>query len=232
LKAGTRRALIDSPAADFQRDIVDQLQVAWSADDRVVAVTGTFLPLGPGATGSKRPCGAAVIRIADGHVDGLIDHANPKAEPVSSVSWSGADHTLLVQSGSLEEFEYDQRQQSWRLISRRPHARVPAVALTIQQDLNNPPVLAARDSHSGGRPNSRVTRCHLAQTLNLVSQIAHHPIRKVDALSRNTCSANRGSRRGLRNCVGSPGPRSQQSDAAQHILIVRAPVFQLPVGPK
>jgi dipeptidyl aminopeptidase/acylaminoacyl peptidase len=151
LKGGTRRALIESPAADFQREIVDQLQVAWSADDRAVAITGTFLPLGPGSTGSKRPCGAAVMRIADGHVDCLIDHANLKANPVSRVSWSGADHTLLVQSGTLEEFEYDPRRQSWRLIARRSHTRVPAVALTIQQDLNDPPVLTARDAHSGRR---------------------------------------------------------------------------------
>ncbi len=148
LKGGTRRALIESPTADFQREIVDQLQVAWSADDRAVAVTGTFLPLGPRKTGSKRPCGAAVIRIADGHVDCLIDHAIANTNPVSSVSWSGADDQLLVQSGTLEEFEYDRRRQSWRLIARRPHTRVPAVALTIQQDLNDPPVLTARDGHN------------------------------------------------------------------------------------
>ena len=47
------------------------------------------------------------MRIADGYVDCLIDHANSKANPVSSVSWSGAAHTLTVQSGTLEEFEYD-----------------------------------------------------------------------------------------------------------------------------
>ena len=146
---GTRRALMESPAADFQREIVDQLQVAWSDDDRAVAVTGTFLPLGPATIGSKRPCGAAVVRIADGHADCLIDHANAKTDPVSSVSWSGANDQLLVQSGALEEFEYDSRRRSWRPIARRTHASVPALALAIQQDLNDPPVLTARDGHSG-----------------------------------------------------------------------------------
>ena len=58
-------------------ELVDSLQVAWSADDRAVAVTGTFLPLGPATTVSKQPCGAAVVRGAGGHADCLIDHANP-----------------------------------------------------------------------------------------------------------------------------------------------------------
>jgi dipeptidyl aminopeptidase/acylaminoacyl peptidase len=149
LRGGTRRALLESPVADFQRAIVDQLQVEWSADDRTAAITGTFLPLGPGAIGSKRPCGAAVIRIADGHADCLIDHANPKAGPVTGVSWDGANNRLLVQSGGLKVFEYDQPNHSWKQTSRRPRTALPPFAMTIQQDLNSPPVLTARDRDSG-----------------------------------------------------------------------------------
>lgn len=149
LNSGTRRPVIESPTADFQRGIVDQLQVAWSADDRAVAVTGTFLPLGPGTIGLKRPCGAAVIRIADGHADCLIDHANPKADPVTSVRWDEADHRLRVKSGALKIFEYNQNNHAWNLTSQRSRTAVPAIELTTQQDLNDPPVLAARDGHSG-----------------------------------------------------------------------------------
>lgn len=149
LRNGTRRALLESPAADFQRALVDKLQVEWSPDDRAVVVTGTFVPLAPGAVGSTRPCGAAVVRIADGRVDCLIDHANPKADAVTTVSWNGAD-SLLVEAGRLREFEYDQRRQTWKVTSRRPKT-FPAITLTVQQDLNNPPVLIAQDRQSGKR---------------------------------------------------------------------------------
>ena len=149
LQGGTRRPLIEAPAADFQRAIVDSMQVVWSADDREVAVTGTFLPLGPGTIGSKRPCGAAVIRIADGHTDCLIDHANSKADPVTAVSWE-ADNSLRVQSGTLKIFGYNKHDLGWRLTSRRARVTLPVVELNIRQDLNNPPVLTARDRDSGG----------------------------------------------------------------------------------
>ena len=148
LQGGTQRALIESPAADFQRLLVDQLQVAWSADDSAVAVTGTFMPLGPGTHGLKRPCGTAVIRFSEGHVDCLIDHDDSGAKPVTSVTWDGSNNRLLVKSGTLEAFQYDQRSQSWKLRSRHAKVGMPAVELAIQQDLNTPPVLTAHDRQS------------------------------------------------------------------------------------
>ncbi|HKE93208.1 MAG TPA: prolyl oligopeptidase family serine peptidase [Povalibacter sp.] len=149
LKAGTRRALLESPAADFQRDLVDEQQIEWSADDRALAVTGTFLPLGPDANGPKRPCGAAVIQMADRHADCLIDHTSPKVEPVTGVSWDESNTRLLVESGGPKVFEYGHRQ--WKLTSRRPRIKSPPVTLDIAQDLNTPPVLTARDPHGGRR---------------------------------------------------------------------------------
>lgn len=149
LTRGTRSALLESPMADFQRAIVDELVVTWSTDDRLVAVTGTFLPLGPGATGAKRPCGAAVIQIADGHVDCLIDHANPNSDPVTDLRWEDTANRLLAQYGTWKVFEYDKEVGKWKLTSQQPHTMPAAVTLTIKQDLNNPPVLAARDRRSG-----------------------------------------------------------------------------------
>ena len=151
LEHGTRSALLESPAADFQRAIVDQLQVVWSADDRLVALTGTFLPLATEAPSSKRPCGVAVVRIADAHPDCLIDHANPKADPVTAESWDEAAR-LRVQSGGLKIFQYSEHSRRWTLASR-PTRSSAALELAIQQDLNSPPVLTARTTQDAkGRP--------------------------------------------------------------------------------
>ena len=149
LKGGTRRALIESPAADFQRAIVDQLQVAWSPDDRAVAVTGTYSPSGPMQSVQKGPVAQPSFESQTVTPTVCVDHANPKAGPVTGVSWDDAHNRLLVQSGTSEEFEYNGQNHMWRLASGRPHATPDAVTLTIQEDLNNPPVLTARDPRSG-----------------------------------------------------------------------------------
>ena len=149
LKNGTRRPLLEAPAADFQRDLVDQLQVSWSADDRAVAVTGTFLPLNIGTNGSKRPCGAAVIQMTDSRADCLMSHDNPKAGAVREIYWDEGHPSLLVQADRSDRFTYDGRSHIWKRSAGRSGVKSGALEPSVRQDLNTPPVLAITDSRSG-----------------------------------------------------------------------------------
>jgi hypothetical protein len=151
LKKGTHRPLLEAPAADFLRGGVDEAEPAWSPDDHYVAVAGTFLPLDPqpGAAGSTRICGVAVINVDGAHVDCLVDHGNPRVAPVMGLAWDREGTGLFIQSTGSPEVEYEWRGNRWKPTQRHPRARTPLLELTVQQDLNNPPALFASDRRAG-----------------------------------------------------------------------------------
>ncbi len=149
LKRGTRRPLLDAPAADFQRDLVDELQVSWSSDDRAVAVTGTFLPLGSGASGLKRPCGAAIIDFRRSRIDCLLSHDDPKAAPVTEINWEKDRNRLIVRAETLTAFQYDGGGRVWKRAPARPHAERLNLQTSVRQDLNTPPALLIKNNRSG-----------------------------------------------------------------------------------
>jgi len=150
LQRGTTQPLLAAPAADFLRGLVDQYQAAWSPDGRYVAVSGTFLPFDPPpANGvSTRPCGAAVVRIEGGKVDCLVDHRNPKAAPVTGLSWISGQRLLVDFAGAQKEEVYELRRSGWHSTERRSEVSAP-LKFTVREDLNHPPVLHAEDPHTG-----------------------------------------------------------------------------------
>jgi hypothetical protein len=150
LEKGTRRPLVAAPLADFQRSGIDALLSAWSPDKRYVAVTGTYMPLNQrkGVRQSTRPCAVAVIESKTDSVDCVIDRATSKVGAVFSVEWE-ARSELLVRFDDASAATYERRGKRWIRIARHTLKPVGPFELTIRQDLNNPPVLVARDSFSG-----------------------------------------------------------------------------------
>jgi dipeptidyl aminopeptidase/acylaminoacyl peptidase len=147
LKEGTRRPLVQAPAADFMRGAVDVSQAQWSSDDRYLAVTGTFLPLDAArATRSLYPCGLAVVAVESQHIDCLIDHGDPKSIPVQTVAWGSRDRRLIVQSNESDSIFFMRRGNRWRPGGPGPR---PALSFTVHEDLNTPPALVVRDPVSG-----------------------------------------------------------------------------------
>ena len=146
LKKGTRAPLLDAPAADFMRGAVDISQAQWSAGDRFVAITGTFLPPGTaGAPDSRQVCGLAVIAVQDAHIDCLIDHRDPKALSVKSLTWEATGRRLIVQSTDATRLAFERHGDRWQKAGQGPRA---AFSVTVQEDLDNPPVLIAHDAAS------------------------------------------------------------------------------------
>jgi dienelactone hydrolase len=147
LTNGTRHALLEAPVADFHRGGPDALQAAWSADDRFVAVSGTYLPMD--SKGDSSPftgvCGAAVIEVRAGSVACLLDHPAGKPTAVAALHWDLAGR-LIVEGSGFATAEYEQASAMWQLTGRHPEQPRPALELALHQSLNEPPVLAVNDS--------------------------------------------------------------------------------------
>lgn len=143
LEAGTHRPLIAAPIADDLRGGVDRLRVAWARDGSQVAITGTFPPLNDSANASTRPCAAAVVRIEGSQFDCLIDHDDPKAGDVSEIRWAGAN-LLHVQFDGEREVRFRRRGTRWQS-EVAPGSSSSSFEVTVEQDLNHPPVLVATD---------------------------------------------------------------------------------------
>jgi len=150
LRRGTVKALLAAPVADFARGLVDQYQAAWSPDGRYVAVSGTFLPFDPPPPGgpATRSCGAAVVRIEGGEIDCLVDHRNPKAAAVTGLSWISGQRLLVRFDGAPNEEVYERHGSRWHSTQTRTEASAP-LEFTVREDLNHPPVLCAKDPHTG-----------------------------------------------------------------------------------
>lgn len=150
IEKGTRRPLIAAPLADFQRAGIDALHSAWSPDKGYVAITGTYLPLEQrnGGRQSTLPCAVAVIESKTDRVDCVIDRTVSKVGAVSAVDWEDQSR-LRVRFDDASVATYEKRRTHWQLIGRRTPKPAGPFELMVRQDLNDPPVLIARDSSSG-----------------------------------------------------------------------------------
>jgi hypothetical protein len=151
LDRGTRRPLLAAPVAEFQRGGKDALLAAWSPDERYVAVSGTYMPLDQrkGAPQSTQPCAVAVIDPRHGHRSCLIDRATSKVSPVAGMDWESGSSRLRVRFQDASVTEYELHGGGWKPTTQHSPLPTPPLALTIRQDLNDPPVLVAGDQASG-----------------------------------------------------------------------------------
>lgn len=147
LDAGTQRPLIDAPAADFLRGGEDEFQAAWSRDGHRVAVTGTFPPLADsqGNDTSIERCRAAVVDIRNDRFDCLVDPRNQVT--VVQLRWSADGNEVRVQLADDSIVAY--RRQGARWNAKPVHRSSPPIEFSIEQSLNDPPVLVAKSASSG-----------------------------------------------------------------------------------
>ena len=150
IEKGTRRPLVAAPLADYQRAGIDALHSAWSPDKGYVAITGTYLPLEQrnGGRRSTLPCAVAVIESRTERVECVIDRTVSKAGAVSAVDWEGQSR-LRVRFDDASVATYGKRGTRWKPLGRHTPNPAGPFELMVRQDLNDPPVLIARDSFSG-----------------------------------------------------------------------------------
>jgi dienelactone hydrolase len=167
LEAGTHRPLIAAPVADFLRGGEGEFQVAWSRDGNKVVVTESFRPLDHSQRieAPKRPCRAAVVNAESGRFDCLIDRRNPEITAVREVSWNSVGNRVEVQFADAWAIDYEHRGARWHSTGRQRRSS-PPLELAIQQGLNAPPVLVAKDARSGRElkifdPNPQLTNIAL-----------------------------------------------------------------------
>jgi dipeptidyl aminopeptidase/acylaminoacyl peptidase len=148
LAKGEHRPLLQAPVADFQRGGADNLEASWSSDGLFVGVTGAYLPLAtsPEAAAVTAPCSVAIVAVKDG----LVDCALPRVAPgqsVTRISWDKTADRLAVQVG-VSQLSFRRQGNKWVQVEHRADGP-PHPEISIEQDLDDPPVLVMKDSVSG-----------------------------------------------------------------------------------
>ncbi len=128
-------------------------RIAWSPDNRAVALSPTFVPAsqaeGDGLTGYA----TAVIDLISGRFRTVaIAPESPLA--AASLAWIDSDQIEIWDQGKRSVFRYKDGEWS-QTESRRKYKKSVAeqtgIALSIEEDMNSPPVLVATDSHTKQR---------------------------------------------------------------------------------
>ena len=151
IETGNRRPLLAAPLADFQRGGRDRLVAAWTADEHEVAVSATYLPAGEqvGSASAIRVCSVAAIGIESGAFTCIRQH-DPKSGPVYALQWEVSGRQLLVRNsrpgspGYASEV-YELNGSRWDRAKSRHLRPAAALEMSVDQNLNEPPALLAKD---------------------------------------------------------------------------------------
>ncbi len=144
LTRATARPLLAAPAGLFS-------DAAWSADSRFVAVSPTFMR--PDDADAEGLAGKAliVIDVVDGKVARVQVPPSSDAFGYRPIRWT-TDGTLELTTGidsSKPSLRLRNAGGKWGLAAPVESVAQKSVQVEIQQGLNEPPVLVARDIHTG-----------------------------------------------------------------------------------
>lgn len=167
IENGKISVLVDAPLAR-SAGYPDFPVVAWSRDEREVALGGTFLPHGgPFPAGTvQRPC-VAVVEISTRRVECVKENGPTDPEKIYDLGLTGLewrkDHTELrlkysnfrgLQTVPSELFR--RQGNAWRRVvekqpggANRDATGDPSLVVSVRQTVNDPPVLAASLASNG-----------------------------------------------------------------------------------
>ncbi len=166
LKSGAISPLVDAPLGSTA-GYGDFIKVAWSPDEREVALLNTFLPLDSpldnGQTRVTHPC-VAVVEIATRKAR-CVKESHPIALgkvstslPLSEIEWHGSDQQLVLRyyGNGLPPEVFRRESANWKQVDDPVAKKMPprelsrgGLSIAVHQSLNAPPVLIATDSVTG-----------------------------------------------------------------------------------
>jgi dipeptidyl aminopeptidase/acylaminoacyl peptidase len=146
LENGSRRPLVDAPVADFLRGGTESLQAAWSPDGSLVMVTEIFPPLGnsKGGDAPVKRCRLAVVTVLNNTFDCLHGSADHPMDAIVSVEWDDSGRLPLIRFADDSALTFDRRDTGWYALPERRLA-LAEFDLVLEQGLNEPPVLVAKN---------------------------------------------------------------------------------------
>jgi dipeptidyl aminopeptidase/acylaminoacyl peptidase len=167
LQTGKMSVLVDAPLGRVAGyGYSDVTKVAWSADEREVALPNTFLPLGEPAGGPnpKRPC-IAVVDIATRKAECVkestpinLSEGAPEVVVLTDLRWRGGDQQLVATYSKFggedllpEVFQRIAGHWAPGALGIRESAIAPLInkiLVSVREGLNQPPVLMASDAKS------------------------------------------------------------------------------------
>ncbi len=183
LHDGKVSSLIDAPLGWSAGYFADVPTAKWSADEREVAVSNTFVPFAnDGRVRTMRPC-VAVVDIHSRHVE-CVKEADPVVpgklrNAISEIEWGDVNQLVLRYQSTDEPsqltIEVLKREDgTWRsadgilgLQSAGP-ATEKNLTITLQEAINDPPVLIATDRKTGRskqiwNPNPQLSEIQLGE---------------------------------------------------------------------
>jgi dipeptidyl aminopeptidase/acylaminoacyl peptidase len=185
LSTGKTVSLLNAPNARSLAYYLDENRVAWSADERRVLITNTFLPLGESA-GNTRPCAVASVDFPSFHVSCLVFESQdlqPEGLHLQDVSFGVDDDEALVllRQGAEPQVlrHYHFEDNHWVMTSSQSTAAATerlgkstnvSIQVVVRQSLNDPPTLWAINRETGEErelwnPNPQFNDIRFAEAL-------------------------------------------------------------------
>jgi hypothetical protein len=172
LSTGESAPLTEAPVGWSAAYFADVFTAKWSADEREVAASNTFVPIGNSAgshvaNSPLRPC-VAVIHVDTRQAECVLQTGKLRPGEARNVlrdiNWRMSDHVLELQytviSGSNRSqvtHSFFNRNGSWIAAGKwRPEnddnggSADQDLTIVVRQDVNTPPVLMGSDSRTGG----------------------------------------------------------------------------------
>jgi len=170
VSSGRTEVLINGPSAWYLGS-ADENQAVWSPDGKEVLLTNTYLPFdgngGPETSDRRHYCAAAVVQVSSDETSCVTFARYKRASKILTGAAFGANKSteVILRFWNAPEKHTEERYRfengTWKPVevrtlpelsafgSRASAAEAQGVAVEIQQDLNTPPAVWAKDLATG-----------------------------------------------------------------------------------
>lgn len=158
LDRGTVKSLTNAPVVDFRWNKTGRYMAEWMHDGKTVVLSETTLPDDSDANvqDSFRTCTLAIVSLKDGNLHCVEKPDDQTEDRLYEIEAAGEKELVLRFKepglGVFADHQLEYDGSNWRYSSGVPPGNLKRLWLTVNEGLNQPPVLVATDSAGG---NSR-----------------------------------------------------------------------------
>jgi hypothetical protein len=155
LPSGARSSILNEPVVDFHWAKTGRYRASWSPDGSEIVLTEVEQrDKAAGLAAAPQKCDVTLVRVITRNEECLQLHDETRAGLLYSVGWDSPASKVVIRYKTPGTFTYfdetiGRKGNAWTVANQENIDFPGSLQLSVREDLNNPPVLVARDTVTG-----------------------------------------------------------------------------------